>query len=187
MSLRSQLGDLRRSVLSGLCRRSVPLTARGPIVTFTFDDFPRTALTTGAAILEDFGARGTYYVAMSLMDSRNELGEQFRAADLRAAVDRGHELGSHTFSHLSARRVGLDVLENDAERGEQALRQQIGELSNGNFAYPYGEATLGAKNRLGSKFVSCRGTCGGLNGPEVDLNLLRANRLSVFGMHLRLH
>ena len=25
--------------------------------------------------------------------------------------------------------------------------------------------------------MSCRGTCGGLNGPDVDLNLLRANRL----------
>jgi hypothetical protein len=24
---------------------------------------------------------------------------------------------------------------------------------------------------------SCRGTCGGFNGPDVDLNLLRANRL----------
>lgn len=177
MSLRSQLGDVRRRLLSRVCRRPVSFTARGPIVTFTFDDFPRTALTAGAAVLEEFGARATYYVAMSLMNSRNELGEQFRLDDLRAASDRGHELASHTFSHLSARQVGLDVLEDDAERGEKAIRQETGAPGTGNFAYPYGDVTLRAKNKLGSKFVSCRGTCGGLNGPDVDLNLLRANRL----------
>ena len=177
MSLRAHLGDVRRGILSGFCRRLVSFTGRGPIVTFTFDDFPRTALTAGAAVLEHFGARATYYVAMSLMNSKNELGEQFRPGDLRAALDRGHELAGHTFSHLSARQVGLDVLENDVERGELAIRQETGAPGTGNFAYPYGDVTLGAKNKLGSKFVSCRGTCRGLNGPDVDLNLLRANRL----------
>jgi len=37
--------------------------------------------------------------------------------------------------------------------------------------------TLAAKRRLGPQMQSCRGTCGGLNGPQVDLNLLRANNL----------
>lgn len=33
------------------------------------------------------------------------------------------------------------------------------------------------KRMLGSSATSCRGTLAGLNGPEVDLNLLRANAL----------
>jgi hypothetical protein len=47
----------------------------------------------------------------------------------------------------------------------------------GNFAYPYGDVTLRAKKTLGPDLVSCRSTIGGINGPEADLNLLRANRL----------
>jgi peptidoglycan/xylan/chitin deacetylase (PgdA/CDA1 family) len=177
MTVRSQLGDVRRKLLAGLCRRPVPLAASGPIITFSFDDFPRTALTAGAAILEDFGARATYYVAMSLMNSNNDLGQQFLPEDLHAVLDRGHELACHTFSHLSARQVSYDVYKDDVERGEQAIRQKTGALGLCNFAYPYGDVTLVAKNRLGQKFMSCRGTFGGLNGPDVDLNLLRANRL----------
>ena len=177
MSLRSQVGSLRRRVLTDFHRRVVPLGTRDAIITFSFDDFPRTALTVGAEILERFGARATYYVAMSLMNMTNDLGEQFRREDLVALLDRGHELASHTFSHLSARRVGYGLFEHDVEKGDQAIREKMGVPASGNFAYPCGEATLGAKKKLGPKLTSSRGTCGGLNGPEVDLNLLRANSL----------
>lgn len=177
MTLRSQVGDVRRRILSALYRRLVPFGTRGPIITFSFDDFPRTALTIGADILESFGGRATYYVTMSLMNTRNDLGEQFRQEDLGSVLDRGHELASHTFSHLSARRAGYDVFEHDVEIGEQAIQERMGVPGSGNFAYPYGDVTLGAKKKLGPKLMSCRGTCGGLNGPDVDLNLLRANSL----------
>ena len=99
MSLRSRMGDLRRKVLSGCHRRLVPLGPHGPIITFSFDDFPRTALTIGADIVERVGGRATYYVAMSLMNTTNNLGDQFCAEDLVSVVKRGHEMASHTFSH----------------------------------------------------------------------------------------
>lgn len=177
MILRSWIGDVRRQVLSGFCQRLVPLGALGPIVTFTFDDFPRTALTIGADILESFGARSTYYVTMSLMNASNNLGEQFRQEDLSSVLLRGHELASHTFNHLSARRVRYDVFTRDVEKGEQAIHETMGVPASGNFAYPYGDVTLGAKKKLEPQLISCRGTCGGLNGPAIDLNLLRANSL----------
>jgi peptidoglycan/xylan/chitin deacetylase (PgdA/CDA1 family) len=177
MSLRSQVGNVRRRILSGFYRRTVPLGALGPIITFSFDDFPRTALTIGAQILESVEARATYYVAMSLMNTTNDLGEQFRDEDLGSVVDRGHELASHTFSHLSASRVGYDVFKNDLEKGEQAIREKMGTPTSRNFAYPYGDVTLAIKRKLGAQLTSCRGNCGGVNGPDVDLNLLRANRI----------
>lgn len=177
MSVRSQIGNVRRAALSSFYCRLVPLGTRGPIITFTFDDFPRSALTVGGPILESFGIRATYYVAMSLMSTRNNLGDQFRHDDLCALLDREHELASHTFSHLSARRVTFDAFRNDVKKGQRAIEQIIGGASSGNFAYPYGEATLLAKKKLGPACTSCRGTCRGLNGPYVDLNLLRANSL----------
>jgi peptidoglycan/xylan/chitin deacetylase (PgdA/CDA1 family) len=155
----------------------VPLGNRGPIVTFSFDDFPRTALTNGASIVERFGGRATYYVTMGLMDTDNHLGEHFHCADLRSLIDRGHELASHTFSHLSAQRTDFKVFSQDVEHCEKAIRESIAVGPSKNFAYPYGEVTLAAKRKLGPRMRSCRGTCSGFNGPEVDLNLLHANSL----------
>ena len=34
-----------------------------PMVSFTLDDLPKSAVTTGAGILEAHGARGTFYVS----------------------------------------------------------------------------------------------------------------------------
>jgi peptidoglycan/xylan/chitin deacetylase (PgdA/CDA1 family) len=177
MIFRSQLGRVRRALLNASHRRTVPLGDHGPIVTITFDDFPRTASTTGATIVERFGARATYYVAMSLMNQKNDLGDQFGYADLISLMARGHEIASHTFSHLSARRTAYDVFSKDFARGETALLETLGIRASGNFAYPYGDATFESKKNLGPRLPSSRGTCGGLNSPEVDLNLLHANSL----------
>jgi peptidoglycan/xylan/chitin deacetylase (PgdA/CDA1 family) len=177
MMLRSRVGVVRRKILSAVYRRPVVLGAIGPVVSFTFDDFPRSALTVGAEILESFGARATYYVAMSLRNTTNSLGEQFCEEDLFSLLDRGHELASHTFSHLSARRTSCDAFVRDAEKGEDAIREKMGISGSSNFAYPYGDVTPRVKRRLGARLTSCRGTTGGLNGPDVDLNLLSANSL----------
>lgn len=131
----------------------------------------------GAEILEQLGARGTYYTAAGLENTTNTLGEQFRREDLQSLASRGHELAIHGFNHLSARRTPVDAFAQDVTRCEAEMRQwAVGNLSR-NFAYPYGEATLLAKRRVGPMMASSRGTVGGVNGPNVDLNLLRANRL----------
>jgi peptidoglycan/xylan/chitin deacetylase (PgdA/CDA1 family) len=149
----------------------------GPIITFTFDDFPRSALTLGGAIVEQFGGRATYYVAMGLKETINELGEQFCSADLHSLVERGHEVAGHSFSHLSARRSLVGEFMADVDHGQEAIRESITANASSNFAYPYGEVTLPVKRKLGPRMDSCRGTCCGFNGPDVDLNLLRANSL----------
>jgi peptidoglycan/xylan/chitin deacetylase (PgdA/CDA1 family) len=38
---------------------------RRAIVSFTFDDFPSSAVSNGARLLEDHGARGTFYLTGS--------------------------------------------------------------------------------------------------------------------------
>jgi len=176
MSFRSQLGSVRRSLLCALYRRNAPLGNHGPIVSFTFDDFPRTAYSTGGAILEAYGARGTYYATVGLMNASNELGDLFVADDLRPLLEKGHELGSQTFQHSSCRSVSLTTFRKDVQKGMKAVEQLAGHNST-NFAYPYGHVTLRSKKNLGRVLTSSRGIIPGLNGPEADLNLLRANRL----------
>src|SRR5208282_1782759 len=155
MDFRSQLGSVRRQLLGSLYSRRVPLGNGGPIVTFSFDDFPRSAYTVGGAILKNFGARGTYYTAVGLMNTTNELGEQFRRADLDALVEDGHELASHTFSHVSCRSIAPSQFVDEVDRGRKAIEEVTGERDSGNFAFPFGEFTLSARKTLRSRLASC--------------------------------
>ena len=176
MNLHSWLGKTRRATHCELFRRTVQLGGHGPIVSFTFDDFPRSAYHVAGRILQGFGARGTYYVAAGLMNFTNELGELFSREDLVSALNDGHELGSQTFRHSSCRRSSLKDFAADVHQGRQSIEEIAGHHIM-NFAYPYGHVTLRSKRSLGPQLTSSRSIIPGFNGPEVDLNLLRANRL----------
>jgi peptidoglycan/xylan/chitin deacetylase (PgdA/CDA1 family) len=176
MSVRSVLGAARRKILCSFHRRPARLRNREPLVSFTFDDFPRTAYLVGGSILGRYGARGTYYAACGLMSARNLPGEQFRAEDADSLLEQGHELASHTFSHISCRSVSCDEFCEDVKAGCKAVEELSG-IRSRNFAYPFGHVTLAAKRSLGASLTSARSVFPGCNGPEADLNLLRANSL----------
>jgi peptidoglycan/xylan/chitin deacetylase (PgdA/CDA1 family) len=177
MLVKRQLGAVRRKFVSSMYKRQALLATRGPIVSFTFDDFPRTALTAGGEILRSHGVRGTYYAAAGMMDTSNHLGDQFRASDLDKLLREGHELASHTFSHLSCRSISADRFRSDVEKGRRSLEKITGQSDSGNFAFPFGQITLNAKRVVGQDVASSRGITSGFNGPMVDLNMLRANSL----------
>jgi len=176
MTLRSLASAAQRALLCSFHRRMVPIGNHGPIVSFTFDDFPRTAYVVAGPVLESFGARGTYYVAPKLMATNNGLGEICNAEDLRSLLEKGHELGTQTLHHLSSRKLSPQAFRLDVEQGILEAEQMAGRQAR-NFAYPYGHVTLGTKKHLESVVSSSRGIFPGINGPEIDLNLLRANRL----------
>ena len=156
--------------------RRVPMESQLPVVSFCFDDFPRTALSAGGSILRAFGAHGTYYAALGLINSSNELGDQLRTADIDNLLSDGHELGSHTFSHSSCRSIPGTEFEKDVLRGRDAIQALTG-CDASDFAFPYGHVTLESKKRLGRQMNSCRGIYSGINESPIDLNLLRANSL----------
>jgi peptidoglycan/xylan/chitin deacetylase (PgdA/CDA1 family) len=148
------------------------------VVSFCFDDFPRTAYTAGGSILKSYGARGTYYASLGLMNTANQLGDQMRQGDIDSVLSDGHELGCHTFSHSSCRRVPFDLFERDVLTGRDAIRKMTG-TDAPHFAYPFGHVSIASKKRMGTHMKSCRGIYPGINGPDADLNLLRAN--SIYG------
>jgi peptidoglycan/xylan/chitin deacetylase (PgdA/CDA1 family) len=177
MTLRHFLGRMRWRALEAFNRRDFNLSRSGPIVSFTFDDFPQSALHIGGSILKNYGACGTYYAAMGLMDQVNSLGRQFSAADLAVLLRDGHELGSHTFDHLSCRSSSLRNFQTNVIKGMKAIDRIIGECAAQQFSYPSGHFTFRVKRRIGANFSSCRGIIPGINESPVDLNLLRANSL----------
>lgn len=149
----------------------------GPVVSFTFDDFPRSALHVGGEILKSYGACGTYYAAMGLMDTVNHLGEHFSYSDLKKLIEDGHELGSHTFSHISCRETTIADVETEVRKGREAVERVTGIRDSHQFSYPYGQATFRAKAKIGRIVSTCRGIVPGINKSPADLNLLRANSI----------
>jgi len=70
-----------------------------PVISFTFDDFPRSALLNAGAILRERGLAGTYYASFGLMGRKTTTGEIFTRDDLGELVQQGPEVTSHTFDH----------------------------------------------------------------------------------------
>jgi peptidoglycan/xylan/chitin deacetylase (PgdA/CDA1 family) len=141
----------------------------GGVVSFTFDDFPRSAWVNGGPILEKFDRRGTYYAAMGLAGTENHLGPMFELDDLRAADAQGHEIACHTFSHRDCCRAPPAEIAAEIQRNAAAMAEVIGAEKLDNFAYPFGGVSQTAKQALGGRFTSCRGTGRGLNRGSVDL------------------
>lgn len=176
MPLRSYLDTLRSHILCSAFSRPVSLGGQGPMVSFCFDGFPRTAYTAGGTILKSFGVHGTFYATPGLIDPTDSLGDQLTLDDIDSLLTDGHELGCQTFSHLSCRTLHLSAFELEVLKTRKFLRELTG-YDPSNFAYPQGHVPLRCKRRLGPQMSSSRGPCGGINQQIADLNLLRANSL----------
>ena len=57
---------LQRVAARGLRLATLRARNTGPVVSFTFDDVPKTSFTHGAGILDEFGAHGTFYISGGL-------------------------------------------------------------------------------------------------------------------------
>jgi peptidoglycan/xylan/chitin deacetylase (PgdA/CDA1 family) len=144
-----------------------------PLITFSFDDFPRSAYTAGAALLREWNVRATYYVSMGFMNSVG----YFTESDLHEAIREGHELACHTFSHLDATSVSPLEFLVDIARNRDAMRKILCGFEVIDFAYPYGRVTCELGHDIKSRFWSARGTEPGLNRAPIERGHLRANRL----------
>lgn len=143
-----------------------------PIVSFTFDDVPDTALTAGAEILDRHGVRGTFYIAGGLA-GRVEPGRRLIDLDgCRELAARGHEIGCHTFAHQPVRRLLGTSLAADLDRNADYLEAIDGERRARNFAFPYNAGSLTALGELSRRYRSCRSGGDRINRGAVDLGFL---------------
>lgn len=145
------------------------------VISFTFDDFPKTALTVGGDILERYGARGTYYTAAKLAGTEGDLGRLCDPDDIRTAHRKGHEIACHSFSHLDCSAADRPSLKAEVRANAAALSAMIGPFAPANFAFPFGAQSERAKRILMPHFHSCRGIRPGLNQGIPDIAELSAN------------
>ena len=129
----------------------------GPMVSFTFDDAPISSVSAGAAMLEEYQARGTYYIAGGLADSWSGHWTNIGADDIIGLHRRGHEIACHTFSHVRTTDLGAAALSAEIEKNRRYLLALDPSIRIENFAYPYGLGTVLHKRRLKRTFRSSRG------------------------------
>jgi peptidoglycan/xylan/chitin deacetylase (PgdA/CDA1 family) len=145
-----------------------------PMVSFTFDDVPKSAATVGAAILEAHDAHGTFYVIGSQIGTSSPLWDMVDDGDVVGLHRRGHEIACHTFSHKRACDLDAQTLRAEIERNQQYLRSLDASIRIENFAYPFGYGSFVRKRQLKTVFKSCRSIVPGINSGTVDLQFLRA-------------
>lgn len=167
-------GAWQRRAASWFGRRPFALRAGGPIISFTFDDFPRSALLEGGRTLERFGLAGTYYTALGLAGRTTECGEMFALTDLPALLTRGHELGCHTFDHHPAWETSPSEFEASMLRNRSALRQQALGARFSSLSYPISYPRPETKRRIARHFACSRGGGQRPNIGTIDLNYLSA-------------
>jgi peptidoglycan/xylan/chitin deacetylase (PgdA/CDA1 family) len=145
-----------------------------PMVSFTFDDVPKSAAKVGAAILEAHNVHGTFYVIGSQVGTSSPLWDMVDGEDVVALHRRGHEIACHTFSHKRACDLDAGTLNAEIERNQDFLRTLDPSIKIENFAYPFGYGSFVRKRQLKTVFKSCRSIVPGVNSGTVDLQFLRA-------------
>jgi peptidoglycan/xylan/chitin deacetylase (PgdA/CDA1 family) len=150
------------------------LRNRTPMVSFTFDDLPKSAVTMGAELLEAHGARGTFYVSGSLVGLETTDWAAGDAEDVLSLHRRGHEIGCHTFSHLRACDLDEAAMTKEIARNRDYFHALDPSMRIDSFAYPFGYGSLARKYQLKNEFQTSRSIVPGVNAGSVDLQFLRA-------------
>jgi len=145
-----------------------------PLISFTFDDFPRSALLAGGAILKRFGLAGTYFASFGLVGKETPSGQIFFPDDLTTLLEQGHELGCHTFAHCDSWATATKTFENSIIQNHAALDRLFPHCEFKTFSYPISLPRPKTKARIANYFLCCRGGGQAFNAGKTDLNQLSA-------------
>lgn len=162
--------------------RSAQIALERPIVSISFDDFPVSAYTHGAPILEDRGVRATYYVASGLSGLTTP---HWTVAGDDETVDlhrRGHEIGLHSHCHRPASTMRPAAFAADLAANRARLRRLLPDLVEETYAYPYGLCGLMQKRVLSATVRASRSVQEGINAGRMDLDFIKAVEISERGM-----
>lgn len=173
MSLKAKV---KRRLVLYTARRVLKPKLERPIVSFSFDDCPKSVIEHAIKPLAQENWRSTVYIAMGLCDTTNHLGLHMSAADVKALHADGHEIADHTYDHIDAAQHSTSEFITNIDKNQAALNA-LGLPDSQTFAYPYGQVTAPLKTALEARFKGARGICSREAHEDIDLNQIGANRL----------
>jgi peptidoglycan/xylan/chitin deacetylase (PgdA/CDA1 family) len=168
--MEEKIGSLGDRIANRIIRHfpgpRVALKTDRPIISFTMDDAPIGAWAVGAKVLEDHGARGTFYIAGRL--ATEEPNEFISVEQCRDLHERGHEVACHTYAHRKLSGFSRGDLIADLGHNEHLLQSVAPSGTRRNFAFPYGMASPRHQPLLRKSFRTSRSVIGGVNRGLVD-------------------
>lgn len=167
-------GYCDRKVGGVVFKRPFVIKSSTPVISFSFDDFPQSAVRRGGTILKEFNVVGTYYASLGLIGQEGPSGRLFDVEDLKRVFEDGHELGCHTFSHCHSGKTPPGLFEQALIRNRAALHELAPEKEFQTLAYPISGPRPFTKLRAGRHFLCCRGSGQWFNHGLVDLNNVAA-------------
>jgi len=167
-------GKIERRLARIIPVKKIKMNNPKGIVSFSFDDAPRSACRLGREILEEKKATATYYLSGSFHGTEDKAGPFHNNADLVDLVDNGHEIACYGFGHLDYQQLTSREIEADIERNRRYFMDAGLDMPPVNFAYPYGCVSPRIKAMCGRMFTSARGVTAGINAKTLDLALLKS-------------
>jgi len=164
----------RRYRTNSLEKRPAEWKSDQPVISFTFDDFPRSAYEVGGSILSKYHVCGSFYASFGLCGAHTSTGEMFRIDDLKAVLRSGHEIGCHTYDHLDAWETPTELFEKSIRKNIAAFERLFSGYPLLTFAYPRNNPHPKIKAATARYFKASRGGGQMINKRILDLNLIRS-------------
>lgn len=148
----------------------------GKCVALTFDDGYKNNYTQALPLMQQYGAKGTFFVI------NNDIGkpDNMNEAELKAMLAAGMEIGSHTMNHAPLAKIDPKYLPWELASSRYFLKKQLDQYVVRTLAYPngsYNEAIIKAAQEYGFYY----GVTGrvGVNTPasfkQAPMELYRVN------------
>ncbi len=168
------LDKMRRRGGRYLDVRPVPVTPERGVFSLSFDDIPETAWTEAGPILAEHDVKATYSVCGGFEGGQNLDLPQFTTEHLQALFAAGHEVGCHTFSHLSSLRASTAAYAADLDRNAYWVAERLDGHRMQTFAWPFGDISVIGKGVVAERFGLARGIRDGVNVGRADRAAVQA-------------
>ena len=93
-------------------------TTGNKVIALTFDDGPGPYIAHLLDILDQYGAKATFFLIGSKVSGQ--------ASVVRSIQARGHQLGNHSWSHPELPKLSVDQIAGEIDRTNEAIRQATG-------------------------------------------------------------
>lgn len=134
------------------------LPLQNAIVSLTFDDGFLTHYNQARTILGNQGYFGTFFIDTAATGKTGRM----TVAQYKSLSTLGHEIGSHTVSHLHLTTLTSQMLDDELRLSKQTLENNIGK-SVTNLASPFGEYNDDVLSNIKTYYSSHRSTDVGFN------------------------
>src|SRR5690606_1350736 len=162
------IDQMRRRAARHLEVEAVEIAPATGVFSLSFDDFPASAWTEAGPILAAHGVKATYYVCGGPCGGVNMGRDQFRLEHLQALHAAGHEVGCHTYGHTRALRTSGEAVRLSLGANAAWVAERLDGYRMTTFAWPFGDATVGAKRHVRGRFDLARGVRDGINAGRED-------------------